>query len=61
GKEVGKVIVDSKSTFAEFYAGKLKLFDKVWFYLNIKDSVDKALRAKSKEMFHADVVFIGLY
>ena len=61
GKEVGKAIVDSKSTFAEFYAGKLKLFDKIWFYLNIKDSVDKALRAKNKEMFHADVVFIGLY
>ncbi len=60
-KEIGKIIVDSQSSYAAFYSEKLQLFNKTWFYLNIKDSVDKKLRAKSKEMFHADVVFIGLY
>ena len=61
GKEIGKVIVDSQSSFAVYYIEKLKLFDKIWFYLNIKDSVARNARAKNKEMFHADIVFIGLY
>jgi hypothetical protein len=61
GKEIGKIIVDSESSYAAFYSEKLKLFEKNWFYLNIKESVDKKLRAKNKEMFHADIVFIGLY
>jgi len=61
GKEVGKVIVDSISEFATYYIKKLRLFDACWFYLNIKDSVAKNLRAKNKELFHADVVFTGLY
>jgi len=61
GKEIGKVVVDSLTSFSSYYAEKLKLFDKCWFYLTIKESVDKRLRAKNKEMFHADVVFIGLY
>jgi len=60
-KEIGKVIVDSQSNYSAFYAEKLRLFEKKWFYLSIKDSVEKKLRAKNKEMFHADVVFIGLY
>jgi hypothetical protein len=61
GKEIGKVIVDSETSFASYYSAKLHLFEKRWFYLNIKDSVDRKLRAKDKEMFHADVVFSGLY
>lgn len=61
GKEIGKVIVDSMTNIASFYTEKLHMFDKMWFYLNVKESVDRRLRAKNKEMFHADVVFIGLY
>ncbi|MHB8055722.1 MAG: hypothetical protein ACYDH3_10805 [Candidatus Aminicenantales bacterium] len=61
GKEIGKVIVDSEASIAAYYSAKLHLFEKRWFYLNIKESVDKKLRAKNKEMFHADVVFSGLY
>jgi hypothetical protein len=60
-KETAKIIVDSTSTFANYYLNKLKLFDKFWFYLNIKDSVDKKIRPKTKEIFHADVVGVGLY
>jgi hypothetical protein len=61
GKEIGKVIVDSEASIASYYGAKLQLFEKRWFYLNVKESVDKKLRAKNKEMFHADVVFAGLY
>jgi hypothetical protein len=60
-KELGKVIVDSMSEYASYYVKKLRLFDTYWFYLNIKDSVAANARAKNKEMFHADVVFTGLY
>jgi hypothetical protein len=61
GKEVGKVVVGGVSEFANYYIKKLRLFDSFWFYLNIKDSVAKNLRAKNKELFHADIVFTGLY
>jgi len=61
GKEMAKIIVDSISTYADYYLQKLRLFDKFWFYLNIKDSVDKKVRPRSKEIFHADVVGVGLY
>ena len=61
GDEMGKVIVDSETNFASYCQAKLHMFDKMWFYLNIKDSVDKKLRAKNKEMFHADVIYAGLY
>jgi len=61
GKEIAKVIVDNMTEYARYYVKKLRLFDSFWFYLNIKDSVDKKLRAKNKEVFHADVVFAGLY
>jgi hypothetical protein len=61
GKEVAKVVVDSQSSYSDYYVKKLRLFDKYWFYLNIKESVDKKLRAKNKEIFHADMVFVGLY
>lgn len=61
GKEVGKIIVDSTTDYAQYYIQKLRLYDKFWFYLNIKDTVDKKVRTKSRELFHADVLFTGLY
>jgi hypothetical protein len=61
GKEVAKIIIDSVTTYANYYIQKLRLFDKFWFYLNVKDSVDKKIRPKTKEIFHADVVGAGLY
>lgn len=61
GNESFRIIVDNSTQFAEYYIKKLRLFDRFWFYLNIKESVDKKLRPKNKEIFHADVVFIGLY
>ncbi len=61
GKEVGRIIVDSFTDYAKYYLQKLRLFDKFWFYINVKDTVDKKVRAKSHELFHADVFFVGLY
>lgn len=61
GKETAKIIVDSVTTYANYYLNKLKLFDKFWFYLNVKDSVDKKIRPKTKEIFHADVIGAGLF
>lgn len=61
GKEMAKIIVDSVTTYANYYLNKLKLFDKFWFTLNIKDSVDKKIRPRTKEIFHADVIGAGLF
>jgi len=61
GKEVGKIIVDSISDYAKYYMKKLALYDKFWFYLEVKDSVDKKVRPKTKELFHADVSMAGLF
>jgi hypothetical protein len=61
GKEVGKVIVDSLSDFAKYYLAKLKLFENFWFYVNVKESVDKKIRPRTKELFHADVLMAGLF
>jgi hypothetical protein len=60
-KEVGKILVDSITEFSNYYIQKLKLFDKFWFYINIKDTVDAKVRRKTHELFHADVIFAGLY
>jgi hypothetical protein len=60
-KEIGKVIVDSMTNYAQYYVKKLRLFDSYYFYLNIKDTVARNLRTKNKEIFHADVVAVGLY
>ena len=60
-KEIGKIVVDSISEYANYYVKKLRLFDTFWFYLEVKESVPANQRAKAKEMFHADVVFAGLY
>lgn len=61
GKETAKIIVDSITTYANYYLNKLRLFDKFWFYLNVKDSVDKKIRPRAKEIFHADVIGAGLF
>ena len=61
GKEIGRIIIDSISDYAQYYLQKLRLFDTLWFYLNIKDTVDKKIRIKSKELFHADVLLSGLF
>lgn len=60
-KEVGKIIVDKYTGYAEYFMKKLRLFDKFWFYMNIKDTMDKKVRTKSRELFHADVILCGLY
>lgn len=61
GKTVATIIVDSLSTYSNYYIQKLRLFDKFWFYIKVKDSVDKKIRPKAKEIFHADVFDVGLY
>lgn len=61
GKPLAYVIVDSISTYSNYYISKLRLFDKFWFYLKVKDSVDRKVRPRTKEIFHADVFDIGLY
>jgi hypothetical protein len=59
--EIGKVIVDNMSDFAQFYIQKLELFDEYWFYVNIKETIDWSIRRRTREMFHADVIFTGLF
>ena len=61
GKEVGRILVDRYTDFCRFYLEKLAHFDKFWFYLNVKETVDWTLRRRTREMFHADVVFAGLF
>jgi hypothetical protein len=61
GKEIGKILVDSYTDFCRYYLEKLGNFDKFWFYLNVKDTVDWSQRRRTREMFHADLVFAGLF
>ena len=61
GKEIGKILVDSYTDFSQFYLGKLGHFDKFWFYLKVKETVDWSQRRRTREMFHADMVFAGLF
>jgi hypothetical protein len=61
GKEVGKIIVDGLTDFAKYYITKLRLFDRYWMYLNVKDTVDAKVRRRTRELFHADVLLAGLY
>jgi hypothetical protein len=61
GKEMAKIIVDSVSTYSNYYIQKLRLFDKFWFTITVKDSVDKKIRPRTKEIFHADVLGVGLF
>ncbi len=61
GKESGRIIIDNFTDFVRYYINKLRLFDKFWFYINIKDTVNWKIRRRTKEMFHADVLFAGLF
>jgi len=60
-EELGSVIVDNISDFAMFYLKKLEHFEKYYFYVDIKETVDWSTRRRTREMFHADVVFAGLF
>lgn len=61
GNQAGKILVDSQTDFAQFYLQKLNLFDNFWFYLTVKDSIEWRTRRQTREMFHADVLFAGLF
>jgi len=61
GEEIGRILVDSFSDFTQYYIQKLRLFDQFWFYISIKDTVDWKIRRRTRELFHADVLFAGLY
>lgn len=60
-REVGRIIVDNMDDLADFYIKKLSLFDKFWFYMDVKETVAWNTRRRSRELFHADVLFAGLY
>ncbi len=60
-KQVGKVIVDHLTDFAKYYLQKLKIFDNLWFYFEIKDTVEWRTRRVTDELFHADVLYCGLF
>ena len=59
--EVGKIIVDNFTDFSQYYIKKLKFFDKLWFYFTVKDTVEWRVRRSTRELFHADVLFNGLF
>lgn len=60
-KEVGKIIVDSFTDYAQYYMKKLRLFDNFWFYITVKNTVEWRVRRRTRELFHADVLFSGLF
>jgi hypothetical protein len=59
--EVGKIIVDNFTDFSQYYIKKLRFFDKLWFYFTVKDTVEWSVRRRTRELFHADVLFNGLF
>ena len=60
-REIGRIVVDEMTDFSRYYLQKLNLFDNFWFYLTVKDTVDWNTRRRTRELFHADVVFAGLF
>lgn len=60
-REIGKILVDSYTDVARFYVKKLRLFDKFWFYITVKETVDWGSRRRTRELFHADVLLAGLF
>ncbi|UCC38230.1 MAG: hypothetical protein JSV96_10280 [Candidatus Aminicenantes bacterium] len=60
-REIGKIIIDSLTDFSQYYITKLRLFDKFWFYVTIKDTVDWSVRRRTRELFHADLLCAGLF
>ncbi len=61
GKEIGKILVDNITDFARYYVSKLRLFDRFWFYITVKETVDWSSRRRTRELFHADVHLAGLF
>jgi hypothetical protein len=61
GREIARIIVDSFSDYARYYQKKLRLFEDYWFYLNIKDTIERRARTRTKNIFNADIVFAGLF
>jgi hypothetical protein len=59
--EVGKIIVDNFTDFSQYYINKLRFFDKLWFYFTVKETVEWRVRRGTNELFHADVLFNGLF
>ena len=59
--EVGKIIVDNFTDFSQYYIKKLRFFDKLLFYFNVKDTVEWRVRRRTRELFHAEVLFSGLF
>lgn len=60
-QQVGNILVDSISDFAQYYLKKLGLFDRFWFYVTVKDTVEWNDRRRSRDLFHADIIFAGLF
>ncbi|MGD8535262.1 MAG: hypothetical protein PVF66_05365 [Candidatus Aminicenantes bacterium] len=60
-QEIGTILVDNMSNSALFYTKKLRLFERLWFYLTIKDTVAWRIRSQTSELFHADVLYAGLF
>jgi len=61
GKQIGNVLVDNITDFARYYLQKLNLFEHFWFYVNVKETVEWRDRRRSRDLFHADLVFAGLF
>jgi hypothetical protein len=61
GKLAGYVLVDSFSDYSSYYLEKLRLFNSFWFYLDIKQTVEARTRVRTRDLFHADVVCVGLF
>lgn len=60
-QEIGKILVDSISDFSQYYVNKLGMFDTFWFYVTVKDTVEWSDRRNSRDLFHADILFAGLF
>jgi len=58
---VGNVLIDSMTDFAQYYLKKMRLFDNLWFYLTIKDTVEWKVRRFTDDLFHADILFCGIF
>ena len=61
GKQIGRILIDNMTDFARYYLKKLHLYNKFWFYLKVKETVPWRVRRRTRELFHADLVFAGLF
>lgn len=61
GKEIAKIVVDNINEYARFYMKKLRLFDSFWFYLNVKEQMDRKTVVRTKEILKGDVIYCGLF